>query len=526
MEHNEHEYPPSTKRLRYLYLQILELSLFTVAPLLTIYILLVRVGVSVQEKIAFAFLLLLIILTRYPYILESPLARRIHLRSREVSLSQREQLLQRREQEMHAYYKLVRTINEVNDLRQQLTIIANAITRHFPGIVGCAIYLPAERDKASLQATSGDLVNKLSHDVETCAAWVLSHGESVMVQDAGLVDHAGNSYVVRVVANTRTAINNSFPEHEHYILPLYEQEKILGALYLILSDREVLQFFPIQKGTTLSQGLHAPQTEISYKILRLAVSIIERTATQQRIVEEVIVQRQEQLYKTVIYFLSHELRNRLTVIKGAATHLLANDSLWKDVERCRNYLEDVKEEADDLEQFVSKLATVSRIEGGLLEPEMQLYYVEDLEDLITKTVKGMKSRLQGCAVEVTVADIPPIELDPILIRHVLENLIENAMRHSGTRTPVEIFVERDSEHVLVTVADHGRGIPLDSIHHLFDRFLRSAESKGLGLGLAICKGIVEGHNGSIWAENRTGGGAMFHFKLPLSKRGALLYEEE
>jgi two-component system sensor histidine kinase KdpD len=115
-----------------------------------------------------------------------------------------------------------------------------------------------------------------------------------------------------------------------------------------------------------------------------------------------------------------------------------------------------------------------------------------------------------------------VPMDSTLIEQVLINLIENAFRHSGSDEPIDVIVERDQDFVAVIVRDHGKGVPEQDLPSLFDgisfRVKKNTDAtRGLGLGLSICKSIITAHNGSIQAENLKDGGACFTFKLPIEE---------
>jgi two-component system sensor histidine kinase KdpD len=114
----------------------------------------------------------------------------------------------------------------------------------------------------------------------------------------------------------------------------------------------------------------------------------------------------------------------------------------------------------------------------------------------------------------------------MMIDQVLTNLIENVLRYTPDASPVEITVEDKKGRMLISVADRGPGIPLEHLEHVFDKFYRVMPGKrevgGSGLGLAVCRGLIEAHGGRIWAENRFGGGAVFRFTLPLVPAGDII----
>jgi len=115
-------------------------------------------------------------------------------------------------------------------------------------------------------------------------------------------------------------------------------------------------------------------------------------------------------------------------------------------------------------------------------------------------------------------DLPPVPIDAVLIEQVLINILENAAKYTSKGSPLEISAERTDGVVVVAVADRGPGVPREHLEEIFEKFYRlprEGESGGAGLGLAICRGIVEAHGGRIWAENREGGGAVFRFSIPI-----------
>jgi two-component system sensor histidine kinase KdpD len=166
---------------------------------------------------------------------------------------------------------------------------------------------------------------------------------------------------------------------------------------------------------------------------------------------------------------------------------------------------------------VSNLLDLSRIEGGSLRPEKSWHdvpvLVEDvLERLRPVTARHrLRARVPG--------DLPPVWLDPVEIGEVLYNLVENAAKYAPPETEITVAVLRDGGMLSVEVADRGPGLPASALPHLFEPFYRAVDgrpqAKGLGLGLAVVKGLVEAHGGQVRAENRGGGGARFVVTIPI-----------
>ncbi|MGZ6368134.1 MAG: sensor histidine kinase, partial [Ktedonobacteraceae bacterium] len=178
-------------------------------------------------------------------------------------------------------------------------------------------------------------------------------------------------------------------------------------------------------------------------------------------------------------------------------------------------------EADRLNRLVANLLDMSRIEGGALKPEKEWY---PIDELIHDVLGHMQPLLSGREVKTDIPDdLPPVQLDYLEIEQVLTNLIENAVRYTPSDSPINVGVQDQGDHMVISVADRGPGIPPADLERVFDKFYRvlgraAERPAGSGLGLAVSKGLVEAHGGHIWAENREGGGSVFRFTLPLIKK--------
>lgn len=236
-----------------------------------------------------------------------------------------------------------------------------------------------------------------------------------------------------------------------------------------------------------------------------------------------LLQRTDALRAALLSSVSHDLRTPLTIIKAAASSLLEEDIQWSEEEKHSCALS-IEREADRLNRLVGNLLDMSRIEEGALKPEKEWY---QLTSLIQDVVDRLQPLLQGRIVDMHLSrDVPPVELDYLLIDQVLTNLLENAVRYTPPTSPIEINTQCRRGEVLIRVADRGPGIPPDDLERIFDKFYRVLSNKsapytedhyptGSGLGLAVCKGVVEAHGGRIWAEAREGGGAVFSITLPI-----------
>ena len=215
---------------------------------------------------------------------------------------------------------------------------------------------------------------------------------------------------------------------------------------------------------------------------------------------------------------SHELRGPLTSIKGSAATAL-RPSAPLDPAETRQFFRIIEEQADHMRDLISNLLDLTRIEAGTLSiaPEQT-----DVAVLIDQAKNAFLSGGYRNVVEVDIGpDLPPVRSDGQRIVQVLHNLLTNASKYSREWSPIGVTGSLQDLHVVVSVTDQGRGISADRLPHLFSKFSRTdgddrdERAGGYGLGLAICRGIVEAHGGRIWAESDGHGrGTRFTFTIP------------
>ncbi|MGC1816718.1 MAG: ATP-binding protein, partial [Casimicrobiaceae bacterium] len=175
----------------------------------------------------------------------------------------------------------------------------------------------------------------------------------------------------------------------------------------------------------------------------------------------------------------------------------------------------LRDQAKRTAQLVDKLLEMARLQAGRVELHLDW---QSLEELLGSALQALAAPLAGRPIELSLPeDLPLVRCDGVLIERVLVNLLENAAKHTPAGTPIRIAAVTAADVVQVTVEDRGPGLPLGRESAIFDKFTRGASESivpGIGLGLAICRTIIEAHGGTIWAENRDGGGARFTFTLP------------
>jgi two-component system sensor histidine kinase KdpD len=162
---------------------------------------------------------------------------------------------------------------------------------------------------------------------------------------------------------------------------------------------------------------------------------------------------------------------------------------------------------------------MTRFESGAVELRRDLY---PLEEIVGSVLQRLEPQLEGRTVITVLPDnLPPVYVDDVLLGQVLMNLIENALKYTPEGTPLELAAEEAEGAVSVEIRDRGPGLVPGEEERIFEKFYRGPVkgARGAGLGLAICRAILEAHQGSIEAFNRAGGGAVFRLRLPL--RGSL-----
>lgn len=230
----------------------------------------------------------------------------------------------------------------------------------------------------------------------------------------------------------------------------------------------------------------------------------------------------EQLARTrseVLSLVSHELRTPLAAIKGYSTMLLDYEKRLKPSEK-HDYLVSIDKSAERLTDLVNHLLDVSRLEAGLLTLEKA---PSSISKLVAAAVAEIRIRISSHRFVLSKdARLPRLNIDPRRIRQVLDNLLENAVKYSAKGTIVTVNARRNDSEVVISVTDRGQGIPPEELPRLFERAhgikkRLTPGASGLGLGLNLCKGLVEAHGGRIWAESEFGKGSTFYFALPVKE---------
>ena len=266
------------------------------------------------------------------------------------------------------------------------------------------------------------------------------------------------------------------------------------------------------------ESIVVPDASGDLKHRIILIDISERKRAEEKAKEVETLKELERLRTELLADISHELRSPLTSIKGFSTTLLEYDEKLKHEEKLK-YLKTIDQASDRLLELIEQLQDISQLDDGILK-------IVNKPTNINKLVRDVVNEAQVRAADHIFkldlpGNLPRSTIDARRIRQVLENLINNAVKYSKANTEIKIVVQCEVHELLISVADNGIGIPQEELPRVFDRFFRSRKSKiegqkGIGLGLSICKSLVEAEGGRIWIESEEGKGSTCFFTLPIN----------
>lgn len=273
----------------------------------------------------------------------------------------------------------------------------------------------------------------------------------------------------------------------------------------------------MQSAGAMAMTLGAYSTEMYEAIGGLVAVSLERAAALERTSHMEAAREGERLRSALLDSITHELRTPLTVIRAAATSLLGQPAL-PEAERHEMYAA-VDEESLRLDRLIGEAVEMAQLDSDGLQVRPHLQHVRELIEMV---LQEERSRLHGRDVQVLVADdLPQVPMDRELVRRVLRHLVENAVKYSPAKSPIEIAASTNRERLLVSVTNQGLGIERAEQPFIFDKFFRGSHQRervdGSGMGLAIAKAILVAHGGGIDVKSEPGKGAVFTFWLPLGE---------
>ncbi len=283
---------------------------------------------------------------------------------------------------------------------------------------------------------------------------------------------------------------------------------------LVLPLKATMRLRGVLAVETMQAGLFSPeQRRVLDTCASLMAISIERIHYIDVAQKTTLQMESERLRNSLLSTISHDLRTPLAALVGIADTVQLTRPPPTDEQR--ELIGAMRASAMRMTALVNNLLDMARLESGAVRLNRQW---QPLEDVVGSALNASSTPLAGRRVEVRLApDLPLLHFDAALIERVLCNLLENAAKYTPQGTPVDIEAHAETDVVVVSVDDHGPGLPSGREAALFDKFERGRRentTSGVGLGLAICRAIVQAHGGSISARTRAQGGASFTFSLP------------
>jgi two-component system sensor histidine kinase KdpD len=386
----------------------------------------------------------------------------------------------KREIRISALYALSKIIAGTEGLDKVLTIAAERIAESANSDVVLLLADQSGELMIKAQATpQGETKNDFIDANEIAVAtWVYHHG--------------------RIAGRGTDTLNGA----KGLYVPLILDEKTIGAMAIRLhSNHKVVD---------------PEKRHLIEAFANLIVLAIKRITLAEESKQAYLLQESERLWMALFNSLSHDLRTPLSSIIGAVTGLLEEGELFDKFSRTE-LLRTIEEEALRMNRLVGNLFDMARWQSGKVQLKKEWY---DIMEIIGIALNDIRRSLHNRPVKIDIEpELPLIQIDRGLIEQVLVNMIDNAIKYSSNETEIIIRAFRQREELLVSVQDQGEGIPKTELHAIFDQFYRGKTSqavKGTGLGLTICKAIIDAHGGRIWAESEKDLGTKITFTLPIA----------
>ena len=391
-----------------------------------------------------------------------------------------EQAERQREERATALYLLTRELAEATTLDEIARRVVRLVGNAFQAPI--ALLVPESPGKLAAQAHPASTFT-VSEKEQSVAAWVFQHRQA-----------AGK-------------FTDNLPLSDALYLPLATNTGTTGVLGVRLAQSSPLS-------THQRNLLDAFTGQIAIAIDRQR---LQEASEQSRVLAE-----SERLSKTLLNSVSHEIRTPIAAITSAVGGL-ATQRVTPEFQQAM--VGEIQEAAARLNRLVGNLLDMTRLESGHVKPKLDWC---DMSDLIHVTLKDTAKELARHRVQVDIPpDLPLVRTDFVLTQQALTNLLLNAAVHTPPGTEVKVGASVEENTVVLSVADRGPGLPPDYLNRVFDKFYRAptAPAGGTGLGLSIVKGFIEAQGGSVNAENRAGGGAIFAIRLPLGETPTVTLEE-
>jgi two-component system, OmpR family, sensor histidine kinase KdpD len=378
-------------------------------------------------------------------------------------------LARQRERYSAALYSFTNALASVSKLDE----ILETVERHFGEIFQRPMVVAAcDGDKLVVHVGSSKL--SVEQDI---ISWVLARGE-----EAGCGSEA-------------------FPGSGICYRPVQSGQGVIGVI--AFQAKESARPFPREQSELM--GIFLNQTALA----------ITRADLAKKAKRAEVLQEADKFQKALLNSVSHNLRTPLASILGVLNTILEDGALL-DATTQEGLLKTAQDEAKRLEWVVRNLLDMTRLEGGAIKVRTEAC---DVHDIVAATLQQLGEAGHSHRISINVSpDLPLVPMDDVLIVQVLVNVLDNAVKYSTLDAPIEVQARVSADGLRIRVLDRGPGIAENELERVFDKFYRGSvpgAPKGAGLGLSICKGLVEAHHGQITAKRRDGGGTEITIVLPL-----------
>lgn len=420
----------------------------------------------------------------------------------------------------------------VSDIQYLLTFVVMLVVGLTITHLTSALFEKAEIARASERTTSA--LYRLAHQLagapnnDSVLAAVTRHAQPLLAATVSV--HLSEELEQASDAQTR-------PEVSAVLRSVYREGKSIITDQLN-SDGWQTVIVPLS-GSTRSRGVMLIEPQSEHEDLHAKQALIEAiatlTATSLERLHYVEVAHQTQidisaanLRSSILAALSHDIRTPLTGLYGMADALLLQSPSLSEAQR--QMVESIRDQAFRLNRMVCNLLDMARLQSGTQGDVVQLNKEwQPIEEVIGASIQLLGHALANHKVKVDMPkDLPMVNIDAVLMERVFGNLLENAAKYSDTGSEIHIDLSRQNGSLLVQITNSGPGFPADRLNEVFDLFERGAGSphvNGVGLGLSICKVIVESHGGFIQADNPPSGGARVSMLIPIGEPPVIPFDQ-
>lgn len=381
-----------------------------------------------------------------------------------------------REKRTDALYEITKNLLKTRELENIVTLSLETLHRLF----GCSVVIYTEDPENAVPNIKANSMKEknifLSENDRFAARW---------------------TYLNQKVSGEITEV---CVDSSGYYMPIISQEQVLGVVGIYYESHENLE--------------QESKNFISMIIGQVALALERNKLSKQQ--NSILMEAEkEKMRSNLLRAISHDLRTPLTGILGASSVILENNL---DRVTLQQLVGNIRDDSQWLIRMVENLLSVTRINQGTTTVKKT---PEAVEEIVGESIRRIKKRFSNFKINVKVPDeLLIVPMDGTLIEQVIINLIENAIKHSGSKEAVEILVKKEYDNAVIEISDCGKGVSEEDIQYLFEGYLEtkthsSDSSRGMGIGLSICKSIINAHSGEISCYNKGTGGALFKFTLPM-----------